>query len=211
MTYPDIGAAKNTFVLDYTVVLHTSRIGKHHQKMTRDSMIQYALKCNQEHRFDSWFQSASAFDKLKAADMVTCPVCGVSQVDKCIMTPRVGKKGNQKADPSPPNGNPQTSHAPHLTGTKGTGPNLTTAKGGRPSLTAPATAAEHAIAELRKHVEENADYVGGNFADEARAMHDGSSPERAIYGEAQPDQARALIDEGIHIAPLPFAPVRKAN
>ena len=192
---------KNTFVLDYTVVLHTSRIGTHHQKMTRNNMIQYALKCNQEHKFDSWFQSASAFDKLKAAGMVTCPVCGVSQVDKSIMTPRVGQKGNQKADPAPLNGDPQTSHAPHFTG----------AKGGRPNLTAPATAAESAIAELRKHVEEHADYVGGNFADEARAIHDGSSPERAIYGEAQPEQARALIDEGIPIAPLPFAPVRKAN
>ena len=80
-----------------------------------------------------------------------------------------------------------------------------------PSLKTPETDAEKALKALRKHVETNAQYVGGNFADEARAMHDGTSPERAIYGEAQPEQARALIDEGIPVAPLPFAPTRKAN
>ena len=80
-----------------------------------------------------------------------------------------------------------------------------------PSLKTPETDAEKALMALRKHVETNAQYVGGNFADEARAMHDGTSPERAIYGEAQPEQARALIDEGITVAPLPFAPTRKAN
>ena len=174
-------------------------------------MIQYALKCIQEHKFDSWFQSASAFDKLQLAGMVTCPICGASQVDKSIMTPRVGQKGNRKADPAPQNGNPHTSDAPRLSAASGTGTNPTASNGNGPKLTAPATAAEHAMAKLRKHVEENADYVGENFADEARAMHDGSSPQRAIYGEAQPEQARALIDEGISISPLPFAPVRKAN
>ena len=120
------------------------------------------------------------------------------------MTPRVGQKGNPKADPAPQNGNPQTSDAPRLSAASGTGTNPTASNGNGPKLTAPATAAEHAMAKLRKHVEENADYVGENFADEARAMHDGSSPQRAIYGEAQPEQARALIDEGIPISPLPL-------
>ena len=159
-------------------------------------MIQYALKCKQDHKFDSWFQSAAAFDKLKSACMVTCPVCGVAQIEKSIMTPRVGQRGNQKSDPDNPKSNPQPPNAQNRTA---------------PNLTAPATAAEHAMADLRKHVEKNADYVGENFVDEARAMHDGSSPERAIYGEAQPEQARALIEEGIQVAPLPFAPARKAN
>ena len=143
-------------------------------------MIQYALKCNADHKFDSWFQSASAFDKLQLAKMVTCPVCGSSQIEKSIMSPRVGPRSNKKTDVTP-------------------------------SLKTPETDAEKALMALRKHVETNAQYVGGNFADEARAMHDGTSPERAIYGEAQPEQARALIDEGIPVAPLPFAPTRKAN
>ena len=143
-------------------------------------MIQYALKCNADHKFDSWFQSALAFDKLQLAKMVTCPVCGSSQIEKSIMSPRVGPRSNKKTDVTP-------------------------------SLKTPETDEEKALMALRKHVETNAQYVGGNFADEARAMHDGTSPERAIYGEAQPEQARALIDEGIPVAPLPFAPTRKAN
>ena len=52
-------------------------------------MIQYTLKCDQDHRFDSWFQSGEAFDKLKAAGMVACAVCGSANVDKAIMAPRV--------------------------------------------------------------------------------------------------------------------------
>ena len=81
----------------------------------------------------------------------------------------------------------------------------------KPPLSTPETEAEKAIAALRKHVEKNAQYVGGNFAEEARAMHEGTSPERAIYGETQPEQARALIDEGIPVAPLPFGSTRQAN
>ena len=71
--------------------------------------------------------------------------------------------------------------------------------------------AELEIAKIRKHVEENADYVGGKFADEARSMHSGTAPERAIYGEANLSEAKALIEEGIPVAPLPFIPKAKAN
>ena len=78
-------------------------------------------------------------------------------------------------------------------------------------MSAPATEAEKALKALRKHVEKNAHYVGGNFADEARSMHNGTSPERAIYGEAQPEQAREMLDEGIPVAPLTIAPTRKAK
>jgi len=70
---------------------------------------------------------------------------------------------------------------------------------------------ERALAELRAHVEQNSEYVGLNFAAEARAIHDGSSPERAIYGEAKIAEARALIEDGVPVAPLPFAPRRKMN
>lgn len=78
-------------------------------------------------------------------------------------------------------------------------------------LTAPASEAEKEINALREHVEQNADYVGGNFAREARSMHSGDAPERAIYGEANGAEAKALIEEGVPVAPLPFIPNRKAN
>lgn len=79
------------------------------------------------------------------------------------------------------------------------------------ALSKPANPQEQALADLRKEVEANSDYVGMNFASEARAMHDGNTPERSIYGEAKPEEARKLIEEGIPVAPLPFMPNRKIN
>lgn len=149
-------------------------------------MIQYSLKCANGHQFDSWFQSASAFDKLKAAGHVACALCGSDQVEKALMAPRVSQKGNQKAEqaPQPP---------------------------AQPNLSEPASEAAQAIAKLKEHVEKNSDYVGDNFAQEARAMHLGETKERAIWGEAKPAEAKALIDDGIAVAPLPFTPTRKTN
>lgn len=68
-----------------------------------------------------------------------------------------------------------------------------------------------ALADLREAVEKNSDYVGLRFAAEARAIHEGRAPERSIYGEARPDEARALIEDGVPVAPLPFMPKAKAN
>ena len=70
---------------------------------------------------------------------------------------------------------------------------------------------EQVLEKLRAHVEKNSDYVGMSFAAEARAMHEGSKPERAIYGEAKPEEARKLLEEGIPVTPLPFLPRHKAN
>ena len=67
------------------------------------------------------------------------------------------------------------------------------------------------VAKLRKAVEATSDYVGPNFAREARAIFTGEAPQRSIYGEAKPDEARALVADGVPIAPLPFAPTRKLN
>lgn len=72
-------------------------------------------------------------------------------------------------------------------------------------LSAPASPAEQAMRELRRHVEENAENVGRNFAREVRDMHYGDAPERPVYGEAKLDEARTLIEEGIPVAPLPWA------
>lgn len=73
------------------------------------------------------------------------------------------------------------------------------------------TSAQQELAEMRAHIEENADYVGTDFALEARKIHDGDAPTRAIYGEASASQARALISDGIPVAPLPFLPRAKVN
>ena len=81
----------------------------------------------------------------------------------------------------------------------------------RPDLSTPASDLEEKIAALRRQIEENSEYVGMNFAAEARAIHAGDAPERTIHGEAKPDEARAMIEEGLPVAPLPFLPARKVN
>lgn len=143
-------------------------------------MIQFSLKCDQEHRFDSWFQSASAFDKLRASGLVSCAVCGSTDIEKAMMAPQV--RASRMAE-----------------------------RTGKGALTGPAGPAEQAIAALRKQVEENSEYVGMNFAREARSIHDGEAPERPIHGEARPEDARKLMDDGVPVAPLPFVPGRKSN
>lgn len=93
-------------------------------------------------------------------------------------------------------------------------PGLATSAAGpaaRPELQAPRDAREAMLGQLRDHVEKNSEYVGMSFAAVARAMHDGDSPERAIHGEARPDEARKLIEDGIPVAPLPFIPRQRAN
>lgn len=142
-------------------------------------MIRYSLKCAQAHEFESWFQSAQAYESLLAAGHVTCAVCGSADVEKLLMAPAVRPAR-------------KTASAP-------------------PVLSQPQSEKEQALAALRAQVEANSDYVGMNFAAEARAMHDGTTPERAIYGEAKPEEARKLIEDGVPVAPLPFLPRRKAN
>jgi hypothetical protein len=78
-------------------------------------------------------------------------------------------------------------------------------------LTAPTSDVEKTLAKLKNEIEKNSDYVGLNFATEARAMHDGEQPARSIYGEAKPEEAKALIEDGIRVAPLPFMPKRQTN
>ncbi len=149
-------------------------------------MIQYALKCSDGHSFDSWFQSAEAYDKLAAAGMVVCAVCGCKDVEKAIMTPRV-----------------RPARGAALANSESEGERIQVASAG-PDI-------EKVLGELRRKVEENSDYVGKAFASEARKMHLGDAPERAIYGEAKPEEARELIEEGVPVAPLPFLPSRKTN
>lgn len=136
-------------------------------------MIRYALKCREGHAFESWFQSASAFDALVKAGHVTCVECGSADVSKALMTPQVKARTEAPAAPVSPKKR------------------------------------DLAIAQMRKQVEENATYVGGNFAQKVRDMHEGTAPETSIYGEASLLEARALIAEGVPVMPLPFKPKQK--
>lgn len=148
-------------------------------------MIRYSLSCDQGHDFDGWFRSSDGFESLRAAGQVSCAICGSVRVEKALMAPRV-VQGADRA----------TEHA---------------AEEAAPDLHSPRNEREAALEKLRRHVEENSDYVGMSFAAEARAMHEGAAPERAIHGEARLEDARRLLEDGIPVAPLPFRTRQRAN
>ena len=157
-------------------------------------MIRYALRCERNHAFESWFQSSSAYESQVKRKLVSCPVCNSVKVEKAIMAPRiVSKKGREKANPAP-----APMQAPAAAETQATGPT--------PLLMAQERELRAKLKELRDHIVSNADNVGERFPTEARKMHYGDIEHRPIYGEASPEEARALIDEGVEVSPLPVLP-----
>lgn len=151
-------------------------------------MIRYTLRCEQDHSFESWFQSSSAYDSQVKRKLVTCPVCSSTKVKKAIMAPRiVSKKGRDKA---PVEAAPAEAPASESTSL----------------MMAQERELRAKIKELRDHIVKNADNVGEKFPNEARAMHYGDKEHRPIYGEASPQEARSLIDEGVEVSPLPTLP-----
>jgi hypothetical protein len=70
---------------------------------------------------------------------------------------------------------------------------------------------ERDIALIRKHIDANSEYVGMKFVTEVRRMQAGQAPERMIHGEAKPAEALKLLEDGVAVIPLPFAPARKMN
>lgn len=150
-------------------------------------MIRFTLKCENDHRFESWFQSGEAFEQLRAGGHVTCPNCGASDVSKELMAPKL--RASRKA-PAP---TPRVEEAP------------------QPMAATPDKDVSEALQKLKAHVEKNSDYVGDKFASEARAMHEGDAPHRAIHGEAKPEEAKKLIEDGVPALPLPFIPRQKTN
>jgi hypothetical protein len=153
-------------------------------------VILYTLACDRQHTFESWFQNSAAYDKQRKRGLVTCPVCNSAKVDKAIMAPRLAR-----ADA------PEASDAPVQV--EATAPAANTS-------VAMMSPQEHEfrkkLKELRDHVTKNADYVGQKFPDEARKMHYGEIEHRSIYGEASPNDAKALHEEGIEFHPLPVLP-----
>ena len=154
-------------------------------------MIRYALICDAAHEFESWFASSAGFEEQAKRGFVTCPVCNSAKIERAVMAPKVARTDLGPKVPGP------VVEAP------------------APAAPAPAPVAlmsekEQAFREmvtaLHRHVSENAEHVGPRFADEALKIHHGEAEERAIYGEATPDDARMLHEEGVEFLPLPRLP-----
>jgi hypothetical protein len=142
-------------------------------------VIVFDLKCLPAgHVFEAWFGSTDDYKAQKRRGLVSCPLCGTEQVEKALMAPNVAPKGN-RAEPAQKQpvmmSNPEEVKAMLA-----------------------------AVATVQKAILERSDYVGERFADEARAIHLGEAAARSIYGKATDAETRALLDEGITVAPLPF-------
>ena len=155
-------------------------------------MIHYNLRCEKGHAFESWFQSSSAYEAQEKRKLVNCPVCGSAKVERGIMAPQiVSKRGRESAEAAPAT----------ATTTEVAAPAAST-----PLLMAQERELRAKLKELREHIVKNADNVGERFPNEARKMHYGDIEHRPIYGEASPEEARALIDEGVEVTPMPVLP-----
>ena len=143
-------------------------------------MIRYDLVCDKGHEFDGWFRDSAGYDQQAGRGLVACTLCGSAKVDKQLMAPGIPAKTNRKS------GTPLKMAA---------GP-----------VDPRAQKLIKMMRELRQNVEENAEYVGARFADEARKIHYDEAEKRGIYGEATADDATALIEEGIEVHPLPRLP-----
>jgi len=154
-------------------------------------MIRYALNCEHGHAFESWFQNSGAYDKQTKRGLVACPLCGSAKVEKAIMAPRLARA--EPATVAPPAPMPPA-------------PAAMPAKAPLAIMSPPEHELRKKLKELRDHVTSNADYVGARFPEQARKIHYGEVERRSIYGEASPDEARELYDEGIEFHPLPILP-----
>jgi hypothetical protein len=143
-------------------------------------MIVFDLRCGGGHVFEAWFGSSGDYEDQKARHLLACPLCGDPAVEKAIMAPNVGAKGNSRGEPAVPMA--------------------------VPNMPTPANvkAALSALAKMQASMLEKSQWVGPKFADQARAMHLGEADHAPIHGEVSSDQAKALIEEGVPVAPLPF-------
>ncbi len=148
-------------------------------------MISYNLRCSHDHEFEMWFKDSKTYDRQRKARKVSCPICGDSKVEKAPMAPRLARGAIARAEAD-------TSNA--------------AAASADPALAEKMREAQRVLGELRDHVEKNCDYVGDDFAEEARRIHYGETEERNIYGETSDQEAAKLEDEGVAFHRIPWTP-----
>jgi hypothetical protein len=151
-------------------------------------MILYRLRCSDDHEFEGWFRNADAFDTQRDAGALECPVCGSKDVAKALMAPSIAK-GREVAVPAP--------------AAQAQGEVPTEIQAMHPAAKQ-AAELKRQLRALRRVVEENCDYVGDRFAEEARKIHYGEVDARGIYGESTPEESERLRDEGIEFGAIPW-------
>jgi hypothetical protein len=175
-------------------------------------MIVFDLCCAPcGHRFEGWFANSDAFTSQRARGLLMCPTCGTADVDKAVMAPRVGRKGNQSNAVRTPDAAPTAEPARDV----GTGapPVAMAAPAGEDPRAAAVAAMLAKVAAVQAEMLPQSQWVGRDFADAARAMHEGRADPGLIHGQTSPDEARALHDDGIGVMPLlvPIVPPEAQN
>ncbi len=178
-------------------------------------MIVFDLECREgHHRFEGWFASSEDFASQQMRGLVSCPQCGAADVIKAPMAPNLARKGNQL---------PAASAHPSARGVPApVAPAVTSgapASSGLPASGLPTPPSPEAVAMMRALAAAQAEalkasrWVGGKFAEKARAMHYGEQESEPIYGQATPEEAHALVEEGVEVAPIlfPVAPPGEVN
>jgi hypothetical protein len=148
-------------------------------------MIHYQLQCQAGHGFDSWFKDSATFERQAQGGLLSCPACGDTQVTRALMAPSLARS----REPAPPAPLPARS-----------GKRAAVAGAGMPDQV------RAVLQRIREEVERSCDYVGADFAEEARRIHNGESERRGIYGETTPDEAAALAEDGVEFASVPWLP-----
>jgi hypothetical protein len=166
-------------------------------------MIRYALYCEHDHAFEAWFGSSGDYDVQAAKGLVECPMCLSTTVRKQVMSPAIATSRRRGA-PESTAIVPSSAAEPTLDGPGQQVASTEVQAQMRSTMM-------EALGKVRRHVEETCDYVGDSFAKEARDIHEGRSEQRGIYGEASPKEVKALLDDGITVAPLPPEPVVKTK
>ena len=157
-------------------------------------MIRYSLICDKGHEFESWFANSAAYDKQAKRGLIDCPMCGSIKVEKAIMAPRLARKDKSAPVIAPA----EETAAPPPVAVEAPTP---------VAMISPQEREFRAkLKELRDHLTANADNVGKKFPEVARKMHYGEIEHRSVYGEASPQDAKELHEEGIEFHPLPVLP-----
>lgn len=161
-------------------------------------MIHYQIRCSRGHEFDGWFKDSRGFDEQVARGFVECPVCRDKDVARALMAPSLPRPRSTSAAPAEPPAPPVSKQTEDASAPSQQHTPIAVTGSGMPDQT------RALLQRMRGEIEKHCEYVGPAFAEEARRMHRGESKRRGIYGEATPEQAESLSDEGISVARIPW-------
>jgi hypothetical protein len=147
------------------------------------------LQCAHQHEFEGWFGSEDDFASQLARGLVTCPLCGDARIEKKLSAPRLNLRTGRGEEAAPAAG--------------------TTVALSNHAMNPELASLQARMLQALREVVANTEDVGERFADEARAMHHGEAAHRQIRGQASPQEALELMEEGIDVIALPMVPAVK--